>query len=70
MTVIATRIIVTPDGTISTASPIPVGEHTATITVAEPVKPRRSVLDLPVHHGPWDDGMSLRREDLYGDQGR
>ncbi|WP_207787570.1 DUF2281 domain-containing protein [Candidatus Thiosymbion oneisti] len=28
-------------------------------------------LDFPVDDlGPWPDGMSLRREDLYGDDGR
>lgn len=27
-------------------------------------------LDLPVHEEPWDDRVSLRREDLYGDDGR
>jgi hypothetical protein len=26
--------------------------------------------ELPVHDGPWDDSISLRREDLYGDDGR
>jgi hypothetical protein len=26
---------------------------------------------LPVHDlGPWPEGLSLRREDLYGDDGR
>jgi hypothetical protein len=70
MTVITTRLIVAPDGTISAATPLPAGEHSATISVAEPQQQRRSVLDLPVHTGPWDDSMSLRREDLYGDHGR
>jgi hypothetical protein len=26
--------------------------------------------ELPVYDGPWDDSISLRREDLYGDDGR
>ena len=26
--------------------------------------------DFPVHDGPWDDSISLRREDMYGDDGR
>jgi hypothetical protein len=26
--------------------------------------------ELPVHDGPWDDSISLRREDIYGDDGR
>lgn len=69
MTVINTRITVAPDGTVSTATPLPAGEYEVAITAAAP-KPRRSVLDLPVHDGPWDDSISLRREDMYGDDGR
>lgn len=31
----------------------------------------RSPLKLPLHHvGPWPDDLSLRREDMYGDDGR
>lgn len=71
MTVITTRLTVGPDGTISTAKPLPAGEYEAAITAsAMTLKPRRSVLDLPVHDGPWDDSISLRREDMYGDDGR
>jgi hypothetical protein len=29
-----------------------------------------SVGDLPSHDLPWDDSISLRREDMYGDDGR
>lgn len=71
MTVVTTRITVSPDGTISTTPPLPAGEYQAAITApATTSKPRRSVLDLPVHDGPWDDSLSLRREDIYGDDGR
>ena len=71
MTVITTRITVSPDGTISAATSLPAGEYEAAITApATPPEPRRSVLDLPVHDGPWDDSLSLRREDMYGDDGR
>ena len=74
MTVITTRIIVAPDGTITVATPLPAGEHAARITLldgepaATTAQGRPSVLDLPVHDGPWDDGTSLRREDLYDDR--
>ena len=67
MTVVTTRIRVAPGGGVSIADPLPEGEHVAIITVAEPTAPRRSALDLPVHRGPWDDNLSLRREDLYDD---
>ena len=34
-----------------------------------PEKPLR-VADLPTHDIPWDGSVSLRREDMYGDDGR
>ena len=75
MTVINTRIIVAPDGTISTATPIPTGEYEAAITVADPAPPPWpgkpfTMENFPVHHEPWDDSISLRREDMYDDEGR
>lgn len=76
MTVITTRITVSPDGTISTATPIPAGEHIASIEVRE--RPSRQLPILPfdvdalpkLDLGPWPEGLSLRREDMYGDDGR
>ncbi len=75
MTVINTRITVTPDGTISTATPLPAGEYTAQVEVKE--QPARQLPtdpdldDLPtLDLGPWPEGLSLRREDMYGDDGR
>jgi hypothetical protein len=62
MTVITTRLTVSADGTISAAEQLPQGEYTAVITKKPPA--RRSVLDLPVHHGSWNDSVSLRREDM------
>jgi len=78
MTQIRARILVGPDHRISGSVPedVPPGEHEAVITVAPlperqlPTKPFR-VEDLPVHDlGPWPEGLSLRREDIYGDDGR
>ena len=76
MTIITTRLIVARDGTISTASPIPIGEHVASIEVRE--RPPRQLPTLPfdvdalptLDLGPWPEGLSLRREDLYGNDGR
>ncbi|MFZ3237215.1 MAG: hypothetical protein WA184_17855, partial [Stellaceae bacterium] len=51
------------------------GEHEAMITLA-PSPPRQTptkkfrVEDLPSQDIPWDDSISLRREDMYGDDGR
>lgn len=76
MTVITTRLTVSPDGAISTAMPLPAGEYEAAITMHD--QPARQlptlpfdVDALPVHDlGPWPEGLSLRREDMYGDDGR
>lgn len=74
MTVITTRLTVSPDGTVSLADPLPAGEHIAAVTLAEPRPPlprnRFSVKDLPRHDLPWDGSISLRREDMYDDEGR
>ena len=75
MTVINTRLIVTPEGTISTTTPLAAGEYTARIEISEQPGPQPptdlDLDDLPVHDlGPWPEGLSLRREDMYGDDGR
>lgn len=79
MTVITTRITVAPDGAISAATPLPAGEHVAAITVASPDAAGRpagwpgkpfTMENFPTHDGPWDDRIPLRREDMYGDDGR
>ena len=73
MTVITTRITVAPDGTIFGRAPreVPAGEHPAVITVstASAGKPF-TMKNFPVHDLGWDDSVSLRREDMYGDDGR
>ena len=71
-------IQVDEDGTISGRAPDGVhpGEHLVRIEVPEPparqlpTKPF-NVDELPRHDlGPWPEGLSLRREDIYGDDGR
>ena len=39
------------------------------VSGADPV-PERKRLDLPLHDAHWDDSVSLRREDIYGPDGR
>ena len=76
MTVINTRITVSPEGAIATVPPLPAGSYTARIEVAD--QPARQLPthpfdedDLPtLDLGPWPEGLSLRREDMYGDDGR
>ncbi len=76
MTRITTRIVVAADGSISTATPLPAGEHVANIDVfgAPARQPAAHPFDLallPVLDlGPWPKGLSLSREVMYGDDGR
>jgi hypothetical protein len=74
MTDIRTRIQVGPDHRISGTAPaaVPPGEHEVTINVARPQRrgKRLSVAGLPTHDLPWDGSISLRREEMYGDDGR
>ncbi len=74
MAIITVRLIVAEDGTVSTAMPLPAGEHRAVITLAEPERRYTgkpfTMEDFPVHSESWDDSISLRREDLYDAEGR
>jgi hypothetical protein len=79
MNEIRTRILVGPDHQITGRVPaeVPPGEHEAIITVAVaspstgPVPSPFNVDDLPTHDlGPWPEGLSLRRGDMCGDDGR
>ena len=77
MTQIYTRIRVGPDHRITGVAPpdLPPGEHEVTITLvsssAQQIPTKKfSVKHLPSHDIPWDDSVSLHREDLYADNGR
>jgi hypothetical protein len=69
-----TRIQVGPDHKITGVAPpdVPPGQHVATLTISTPPIPekRSRIADLPVHDTPWDGSISLRREGMYGDNGR
>lgn len=76
MNEIRTRILVDADHRITGTAPeeIPPGEHEVTITVMrQPGRNRAkpfNIEDLPSHDlGPWPEGLSLRREDIYGEDG-
>jgi len=74
MTVITAQIQVAEDHTISGMAPaaVPPGEHEAIISVATP--PLRgkpfTIENFPIRDLGWDDSVSLRRQDMYGDDGR
>jgi hypothetical protein len=76
MTVITARITVSLDDAISTTPALPAGDYIASVEMRDaPPRPLPAepfdVDDLPVHDfGPWPKGLSLRREDMYGDDGR
>ncbi len=73
MTVIKTRLTVTREGAISTSMPLPAGDYDARIEMpGQPARPADDELDdLPVHDlGPWPEGLTLRRDEMYGDDGR
>jgi hypothetical protein len=72
MPVVLTKIRVAPDGTISGQAPreVPPGEYQAPIRLPETKRQRRG-LDLPLHDcGPWPAGFTVRREEIYDDEGR
>lgn len=48
------------------------GRHQVAVVIDEPSAPAsRSLDDFPtIDVGPWPAGLSLRREDMYGDDGR
>lgn len=71
---------VTEDGklTVQLPSDIPPGEHQIVLVIDEKPVPEKSStqkkrppLDFPVIHvGSWPANLSLRREDMYDDDGR
>jgi hypothetical protein len=68
------HIHVAPDHSITGAAPasLPPGPHEVVLQgpyVTAPAVPFRAA-DIPTDSGPWDDSVSLRREDIYGDAGR
>jgi hypothetical protein len=76
MTIVTTRIRVARDGTLSGRVPhdVPAGEHEAMINVTGTHPKQDSSFDvnaLPsIDLGPWPAGVTLRREDIYGADGR
>jgi hypothetical protein len=60
--------------TVRLATDVPPGDHRVLVVVDEGLIPKPAELSLndwPRHDvGPWPEGLSLRREDMYGDFGR
>jgi hypothetical protein len=75
MATIRLHIHVAPDHTISGVAPaeLPAGDHEVVVTpgpIATPPRKPFRMSDFPVDARPWDDSISLRREDMYGDDRR
>jgi hypothetical protein len=76
MKTIQTQAMVTDDRTVTLQLPeeIAPGLHTLIVVIDERVAQPASGLsleDFPVIDvGPWPEGLSLRREEMYGDDGR
>ena len=75
MRTIEASAVVTPDGQLLIQVPTDLspGEHRAVVVIDEqPVSaPPHKPIVLPVFDlGPWPENLSLRREDMYGDDER
>lgn len=80
MKTIQTIATVTEDGkiTLQLSADIPPGEHQVVVIIDEKplqekvqTKEKLPPLDFPVIHvDSWSENLSLRREDMYGDDGR
>lgn len=80
MKTLTTIATVTADGKVTLQLPpdIAPGEHQIVLVIDENIKmekpetkKERPPLNFPVHDvGPWPANLSLRREDMYGDDGR
>ena len=75
MRTIETTATITAEGTLTVHVPpdIPPGPHYVVVVIDDrPAMPEAQQLhDIPVLHvGAWPVYLSLRREDMYGDEGR
>jgi hypothetical protein len=69
MATVLARLHVDDQGRVTGQAPpgVPPGDYTASLELPSA---QLAPLELPVDDEPWDDRVSLRREDLYGDDGR
>ncbi len=74
MKTIETTIQVDDEGkaTIRLPSDMKAGAYRAVLVIEGPVRPAtRPPLTFSAHDvGPWPEGFTVRREDIYGDDGR
>jgi len=75
MIALDTTAVVTADGKLTLPVPphVSPGEHRVVVIIDERplAKEERPPWNFPVdHYGSWPSNLSLRREDMYGDNGR
>ena len=75
MRTVETVASVIAGGTLTLQVPVdvPPGDHQVVLVIDErPIPPKkRPPLNFPVDsYGPWPKNLSLRREDMYDDDGR
>jgi hypothetical protein len=74
MKTIQTNVVIGPEHTITIHLPSTFDPGTYRVTLViddQPIGPKSDFSDFPVHDmGPWPEGLSLRREDMYDDDGR
>lgn len=76
MKTIEAEVMVTPEGHLTLDVPINIapGSYRAVVVIEEtslPEPPSPSLDDWPVDDlGPWPEGLTLSREELYDDNGR
>ncbi|MEZ4671773.1 MAG: hypothetical protein R3E39_28040 [Anaerolineae bacterium] len=75
MKTIETDAVVTVDGHLTLDIPVNAapGQYRVLVVLEEQSisKPECPPLDLPVDDlGPWPEGLTLSREEMYGDDGR
>jgi hypothetical protein len=46
------------------------GPHRAVVVIEEPAAPRTPLTFSAHDVGPWPEGFTVRREEVYGDDGR
>ena len=78
MTIITTRLTVSPDGSVSVSDILPTGEHIVRVEIIKKgdTQPETEPFDvnklpkLDLGPWPWPEGTTFSREEMYGDDGR
>ena len=59
--------------TVQLPADLPTGEHSVVVVIEEQPdrRPAFTMKEFPSHDvGPWPEGLTVRREEIYGDDGR